>query len=228
MFPLPSLLKGTFPQDTQAGRICLLRNGPPDTFVDVKAAKIHFVYLLIDSLVALYSKWRVDRFLAGHCPRKKMSCIGKYQRNVLSLQETTRWLYLWAFHALVNLVTFISIGYFKEYLSMSQTFWIWNLKGFIFNEGLHFVIPLFLKLPEKGVSPIKFFITHQVKLQPRRPYQKFSERFSEEKGSESRKYKKCHLEEAMEEEATNEFLPDLIVEEVLTNDEDNIFESVSS
>ena len=31
--------------------------------------------------------FQVQRFLAGHCPRGKMHCIGRYKRNVISFRQ---------------------------------------------------------------------------------------------------------------------------------------------
>ena len=48
---------------------------------------IEIAYVILSIALTLYFNWRIRRFLKGFCPKGTMSCIKKYRRNILSLND---------------------------------------------------------------------------------------------------------------------------------------------
>ena len=165
-FPVISILKGTFPSDSQAGKICLLINSEGS----VKGIQINAVFLFLNIFFATYCYLRIRRKISIICPKKRMACIGNYQRNVLSFKETLTVLYFLCFTGLSSVLFRTLAG--SSVLHSEQLFWIWNSISFICHEGLHCVLPLFLKIPNNKNTQIPFFVTKDDKLEPRRPENK--------------------------------------------------------
>ena len=177
IFPGAAIIQGIFPSQTTSGRICLLENlikGSGD-FLESEAYKLllfHLFFPLLNISIIIYLRLRVRRFMGDLCPRKQMSCIGVYKRNVISLKTTIVWLIIWDVSALID------CG-FQALLSMEPSqvwsrevvFWIWNIKGFLFNEGLHLTLPSFLEIPngfDKQKVKNAFYARHPGSLEPRR------------------------------------------------------------
>ena len=79
-------MKGKFTQESVRGKICLLR--PVDNEAHQKNQVliygINLIYGFISTIYMFYNDSRCKRLIKQMCPGKKMSCIGKYKRNVLS------------------------------------------------------------------------------------------------------------------------------------------------
>ena len=83
VLPISFLIKGNFPEGTGPGRVCLIGLARQQTEEDnAKLTILQFMVPLLVTIFISYAGLRVRRFLRGHCPRGKMSCIGVYQRNV--------------------------------------------------------------------------------------------------------------------------------------------------
>ena len=67
------------------------------------------------------------RLMAGLCPSKKMSCIGKFRRNVLDKNETIRLLIYWVLGGLLNVTCNLLFVRFEKHLRPSVIF---NLNSF--------------------------------------------------------------------------------------------------
>ena len=125
--------------------------------------------------------------MKGFCPRKRMSCIGVYKRNVISLQTTIHWLMFWTLAVLVEYVLCTLLTVHGEYFSPQTAFWIWNVKDFLLNEGLHFVLPALLEVPErldrKKMGRNTFYVRKPGILEPRRDEVKRGKTVEEEPSS---------------------------------------------
>ena len=127
-----------------------------------------FGFVFLVTVFFNYMAWQVKRFLRGHCPDQKMSCIGKYQRNVINFQQTTYWMLFWQ----VSLLLDIPLQNFLEEnqtLSKQAKFFIWNAKGVFLNECF-ICIQLAIKVPDtktKLVQHGKFYVRNPT-LEPRR------------------------------------------------------------
>ena len=100
--------------------------------------------------------FQVRRFICSYCPLGKMSCIGRYRRNVLSLKQTMAWVLLWCLSGVADIGLETIFIRYKEEWSRDTLFWIWNIKGFLANEGFHMLIPLALSIPsEQGSENLK-------------------------------------------------------------------------
>ena len=160
--PLTTILRGTFPLGSQAGKICLLLNGEGS----MKGFKIQAVLASLDIFFSTYAYLRIKRNIKRMCPKNIMSCIGNYQRNVLSLKQTLILLLFFCFGMYISLVFFKWASITK--VSSNSIYWIWNARGFLNFEGPFFVLPLFLKVPNINQSPKPFFKTEDGELEPRR------------------------------------------------------------
>ena len=85
--PPPPLLRGDFPEATIPGKKCLLL--PLASREEQAKARLMVV---CGSALQIFFVWyhyrKVKILIHGLCPSKKMSCIGKYKRNVLDYQNT--------------------------------------------------------------------------------------------------------------------------------------------
>ena len=118
----------------------------------------------------LYPK--VHEFLCSYCPLGRMSCIRRYRRNVLSLEQTMAWVLLWCLSGVADICLETIFIHYKEEWSRDTLFWIWNIKGFLANEFLHLLIPLALSIPDQGsenLTNVKFYVHETPVLIPRRP-----------------------------------------------------------
>ena len=163
-----NLIKGNFIlQDLNRGRACLLGN-IPDYSVEVQYTKKAITYALIASafIRLVYFKFKVKRFITGLCPNGKMSCLGNFKRNVISLNQTFWWFMWWCFS---STLCCISPDYGKDYFSDKTQFCIWNLSGFIGYEGLLLCLPFLLDIPSQGTvseTNAEFYVRKPV-LEPR-------------------------------------------------------------
>ena len=74
-------------------------------------------------LVFVYIHWftyRKDRYLAGICPAKKMSCIGKFRRNTMSYETSQFCLDINLSIILTNPIIFIFVMMFPELTRLSD------------------------------------------------------------------------------------------------------------
>ena len=175
VFPGASILQGTFPSETEAGRVCLLLPTASSAFYQSESYKLNMFRLffpLLNTFVIIYLRFRVKRFTSELCPRNQMSCIGVYKRNVISLQTTIRWLMFWNIVLLLEYVFYTLLAVEGDYFSRQTVFWIWNVKGFFLNEGLHFALPALLEVPDslerKKMGKNTFYVRKPGSLEPRR------------------------------------------------------------
>ena len=132
-FPLPFLVKGSYPESSNAGKICLLRDINDENLKDLDNYRfelIQFNAFFVTWFLSKYASYRVSRFLKGCCPRKKMSCIGVYKRNVLTFLETSKLLDLMLVFNYINPIFMVFIKVQGPLLTKESIFWAWNLRGF--------------------------------------------------------------------------------------------------
>ena len=170
ILPGSSIYKGSFPGGTKGGRICLVHAVKQESDLGGEGHKITLMQLAFPTvgvIFIIYLTQKIRCFLHRLCPKRKFSCIGVYQRNIISFQLTWKWLLIWIFSSIFDVI-------FQGILAEqggSISFWIWNIKGIIFNEGLHFILPLMLTIPnEEQVKPQNFYIRSSSVLEPRREF----------------------------------------------------------
>ena len=190
MFPLLQMFRGTFKQSTQAfispttnillflesscivvqARICMLEQLHSNE-ESMKGRIISLVYPCLAEIFNQYFSRKVLSYLNGICPTKKMSCIGKYRRNLIFLEETSRYLSYWAGYAILDgSITMVAMT--SKLASPTLLFWIHNILAFAFIDvfyGLY--VPLNMKLPSEKVlyhGPRFQLITASKGLEPRR------------------------------------------------------------
>ena len=110
----------------------------------------------------------------NHCPLGRMSCIGRYRRNVLTLKQTMAWVVLWCLSGIADICLQALFIRYQDQWSRETLFWVWNVKGFVANEGFHILIPFALTVPPDGggsenSSSTGFYVHKPSILVPRRP-----------------------------------------------------------
>lgn len=120
------MVKGEFPEALQKGKICLLVfNNVNADFPDNRKGQLIQTAFNIASLVIIFDlNRRTTSWVRKNCPNKRMSCIGKYRRNLINMQETLRYFYFEKSAFLLELCV-IEIS---SYLDMSAhaVFWLYN------------------------------------------------------------------------------------------------------
>ena len=166
-----TLFRNNFLEGTTKGQICLLLNLDGDDDGRHKFIMIRTTFAIGNIILAHYLQLRVKSFLSGHCPQKKMSCIGIYPRNLISFRSTLVWNDAWCALVLLDVLLEIFFRSSSNHFSSTVMFWIWNVKGFISVEGFHLIFPHCFDLPyykTDNLSPVKFYVRSEKVLVPRR------------------------------------------------------------
>ena len=168
MAPGGNLLKGNFAlQDMNRGKACLLGDMPEHlSKSQFKYKGVARAFCVILAVRTTFQLRQLRLFISQLCPNKRMSCLGKYRRNVISLRQTYWWVLWWC---VAMTASCLSVDYGQPYLSARAQFWIWNISGIIGYEGVHFILPFFLDVPiemERRSSSVKFYVQEPV-LEPR-------------------------------------------------------------
>lgn len=117
-----------------------------------------------------YLNWKVTRFISLHCPRKRMSCIGLFKRNVLTFKQTSRLFYILCFGSFFGAAMQMLFVIEQDSFSQNSRFWMWNIKEVIFNDGYFLCLPFCLDIPPDSTNTKKkigFFVTSPT-FEPRR------------------------------------------------------------
>ena len=194
VFPGASIIQGAFPSETVPGRVCLLlqttSSGGGSPFYESESYKLNMFRLffpLLQIFIIFYFRFKVKSFMKELCPRKQMSCIGVYKRNVISLQTTMHWLMFWTVAMLLEYTLCTLLTVHGDVFSPQTAFWIWNVKCFLLNEGLHFVLPALLEVPDrlerKKMGRNTFYVRKPGILEPRRAEVKRAKTDEEEPSS---------------------------------------------
>jgi hypothetical protein len=167
IWPLAFVLRGMYviPEGTK-GRACLLEEHRE---VIAETEKTNMMSIVFPALVVFFFTWQrfsCKRFLAGLCPRGRMSCVGKYKRNVLTLDDTYFFLIANSFCRIGG--TFL--GLYASRLSPVAHFWVWNSTATLWTEGFYLMLPFFLTAPESCSETVVFahFYVRKPSLEPRR------------------------------------------------------------
>ena len=160
VWPISFFLKGEYilPKGGK-GRACLIeehRNG----FVHNQSQTVNMMSLsfnLLGLVILLYLRNTVKRFISGICPRGRMSCMGKYRRNVLTLDTTYLYLMAGMFYRVASPV----LAHYGRQISPAVHFWLWNTTAGLWGEGLYLLLPWLLTVPEstnRAVTVSNFYV----------------------------------------------------------------------
>ena len=182
IFPINPLVLGTFPRDGIDGRICLLRDTSPELVDKVEGARVrklvYISFMSLDIFNLFYFNSRVNRFLKGFCPNGRMSCIGLYKRNVISLSQTVYLTFLGVVFIILRMASVLFIQENTLELSKKANFWVWNINEIFSCEGFYFFcFPFMLNVEgSKTQSPQRPTMFHVRKptIKPRRPENKWT------------------------------------------------------
>ena len=167
--PITPIIKGGFPQNTYRGQVCLLQEKIEGNQENFKKGFLERFPQIVEIIYTLRFVHKVNKFVDGHCPGRKMSSIGKYRRNILGLQST-----FWA--ALCG-ASFPILDYFVRFLSQSFSKWEAFYVNFIILDGIVYlfyvsilVVAWLQDIPSLKETPrrIVFYVSKPQKIEPRR------------------------------------------------------------
>ena len=95
---------------------------------------------------------------------------------MITLKETSTLLYILCFSSFIDSVIQAVFPSLYKILEGNTLFWIWNIKGISFNEGLFLTLPLLLDIPfesEPTKEKTDFYVSAPILLSPRQPTQSF-------------------------------------------------------
>ena len=156
------------------GRICLLH--PLEEENQQSTITTRLGAMIIMASYNTYYSMKANQYLAGFCPKKTMSCIGKYRRNLLTLQDTSNLIYYWTVYAFFESALIIAPKLFKSYLiSPAMVFWAHNVLVISFVDIYHgIVLPCKMVIPwtyqKKKQDFSNFYVRKPKLLDPRRTY----------------------------------------------------------
>ena len=171
--PITTIIKGTFFK-FQKLKVCLRlpvadANDPnrPNSSSGTFAIMSPFLCMCM----CCFCYYRVKRYIKGLCPKKQLSCIGRYRRNIINFYESFYMMCLWSSNPFleVGMIQFMN-------LSPVSIFWSYNIMTFFFLDILHgLLFPLFITIFVKFEQPReirlqKFYVRRAVVLDPRRYY----------------------------------------------------------
>ena len=93
------------------------------------------------------------------------------------MKETTRLLYILCLSSFIDAVIQTAFPDLEQIMESKDLFWIWNIKGISFNEGLFLILPLVLDVPyesEPSKEKASFYVSPPKMLVPRSPCRTFS------------------------------------------------------
>ena len=171
-FLITPIVLDDFPRDKFRGQLCMGVFVPEDeneSQPDHLFLQPHISMALMVFYMARFNN-RVKKYIHGNCPRQRVSCIGKYKRNVIGLKTTyTTALALHCF-------TF-AIKFFRQptkYLSASNAFLVNYIVLDSFIYLFAFCVFLYARrqdIPDRedAKSQVDFYLSKNRPLQPRRP-----------------------------------------------------------
>ena len=151
----------------QKGRACLMEENRNEFFY-TESKKTNMVNQAFILLIIIYTTWigfSTKRFISGLCPRGRMWCMGRYRRNVLTLEGTYLFLIANMFYRVVSAIA----THYATQLSPAVHFWTWNINAGLWGELSYLLLPWLLKLPPPSRNPIPAsqFYVRKPALQPR-------------------------------------------------------------
>ena len=174
-FPITMLIKGGFPEESEAVKVCMLVGlvSTPNHSLENSFKKLLLVsngcFILI--VWTLYFNRKVDKFISGHCPRGTMYSIGKYPRNAISFKTTknlsVNWTCIPVLHHFMRL-------WYKYFLNPATAYYIdtifWSICVYLMYICLSISvsindIPSIKEVPK----PQYFYVIQHKELEPRRP-----------------------------------------------------------
>lgn len=162
-------MKGGFPEKTHRGQICLL-----EPWSWPSPGKEIVVVLTLLNLIFIFAvKKRTNNFVIKLCHRRKMHCILKYRRNILTMNESIAFLVTWNLKSLFD--NFWS-KFYENNISPSRLFDVYNIYSFSFIiiYTFFFIVKINRSLQEmsqKGSKSgsAKFYAIFPSQIEPRRP-----------------------------------------------------------
>ena len=169
-YPVLQIIRGTFLQSTQA-RLCLFKPLEADE-ESIKGRIISIIYPCIAEFFNQYYSLVVFNYLNGICPKKRMSCIGNYRRNLIFFRETSHYVSRWACYSILEgTVIIVAMTSGSHKVTSTMVFWIHNILAFTFIDIYHgLIIPLNMALPTTTVPKEgqKMSTITPLSLEPRR------------------------------------------------------------
>ena len=183
LWPGALLMRGKYIlQEGTKARVCIMEGVQGLEFSQDghKQKMINFVFPMLIILYIMWQRFSTRRFLSGLCPRGRMSCVGRFRRNVLSLRTT--FLLLMAMSCCRGAGTVLT--HFSGLMTPSTHYWLWNTSAAMWGEGAYLLLPWLLSAPESSGTTVVFapFYVRKPEVQPRRQLEGFIEEVQVDRG----------------------------------------------
>ena len=156
-------------QEGTKARVCIREDiqGPGSIKDGRKHVMMNFVFPLLIIIFITWQRFSTQHFLSGLCPRGRMSCIGKFRRNILSLRST--YVLLMALSCCRGAGSLLI--HYSDQMTPSTHFWLWNTSAALWGEGAYLLLPWLLSAPEASGRRVVFahFYVRKPPVDPRRP-----------------------------------------------------------
>ena len=129
------------------------------------------IFPILCEIINRYFSAKVSIFLKGICPDRKMSCIGKFRRNLIDLATNSTYITCWAVYACLEGVLILMAMTTKLQIFSPQNFFcVYNILAFVFIDLFHgLVLPLKMDLSwNREHIPRPFHSPMNCKREPRR------------------------------------------------------------
>ena len=175
IFPLSLLLGGNFAQHSTSWKVCLMIPLAENNGLEgiLKRNWVSLATGFNSIMYVLYKTQKANRLVSRLCPQEKMSCIGRYRRNVINYRTTAKMSIFWSLMAVLDVVV---VGFNTSYnISPTSVFYVDTVIWFLMFELLPFFYTInlsFIEIPFCSEEPIRrqIFYVHRTKeLIPRRP-----------------------------------------------------------
>ena len=148
-------------QEATTGRICLLKSlkiiTPKENKYKEKVVLMTIMGVVVLFIRDIYHVFCVKRKMSGLCPASKMSCIGKYLRNVIDWKET---IYFYVYFCLGALVNLFCVQMFNTFETILQSEMIFSLSTLFWVTLLELpLLYLTIKLNIRGIPSVKVVLT---------------------------------------------------------------------
>ena len=139
-----------------------------------KGRLIQITFDLVSLFIIFDLNRRTNNWVKRNCPNQRMSCIGKYRRNLINMRETLWYFYFEKSLYLMELCNVEMSSYFE--MSASNVFWLYNTLYLIQSVGrigFNFLIIRTIRTAQQHPAENKrlggFYVSQPKLLEPRRP-----------------------------------------------------------
>jgi hypothetical protein len=167
-FPLKALLRWKLPTDLDVFQICMLVKITKTEGDNYKGLLLSVAINMITFIHTIIFHRRSQKFVRKLCPAGKMSCIGRYNRNVISLKTTA----VLAVSVTAQAIAYQFLLLIFQFLTPDTAFFLDSIFLTVFCDI--FYVCLGIALMRRDMPTIteskrrtQFYVTKPIKIEPR-------------------------------------------------------------